>query len=61
MEGHSADGAITTPGKFEEEKIPFMKVTSNTSIITSAGQTVYMYCQVENLGDRQVCPILASN
>ena len=33
-----------------------MKVTTNSTLITSGGQTVYLHCQVENLGDRQVNP-----
>ena len=35
---------------------PLMKVTTNSTLITSGGQTVYLHCQVENLGDRQVNP-----
>ena len=38
----------------EEELIPTFKKEANTTIITSAGQTVYFHCHVENLGERSV-------
>ena len=40
---------------------PFMKMPTNSTLITNGGQTVYLHCQVENLGDRQVkiLPLLA--
>ena len=34
--------------------LPTFKKEANTSIITSAGQTVYLHCHVENLGERAV-------
>ena len=37
-----------------EELIPVFKKEANTTIITSAGQTVYFHCHVENLGERSV-------
>lgn len=37
-----------------QKLIPIFKKTANTSIITSAGQTVYLHCHVENLGERSV-------
>ena len=37
-----------------EELIPIFKKEANTTIITSAGQTVYLHCHVENLGERSV-------
>ena len=37
-----------------ENLIPTFKKEANTSLITSAGQTVYLHCHVENLGERSV-------
>ena len=42
-----------------EELIPVFKKEANTTIITSAGQTVYFHCHVENLGERSVSRILS--
>ena len=44
----------TTDSTNEEELIPIFKKEANTTIITSAGQTVYLHCHVENLGERSV-------
>jgi hypothetical protein len=38
----------------EENLIPTFKNDANKTLITSAGQTVYLHCQVENLGERSV-------
>ena len=37
-----------------EDLIPIFKKEANATIITSAGQTVYLHCHVENLGERSV-------
>ena len=49
-------GKLTTATDSTEELIPTFKKEANTSLITSAGQTVYLHCHVENLGERSVSP-----
>ena len=44
--------AVTTTA--EESLIPTLRKEVNSSIVTSAGQTVYLHCLVENLGERSV-------
>jgi len=44
-----------------ENLIPTFKKEANTSLITSAGQTVYLHCHVENLGERSVSWIRRSD
>ena len=37
--------------------MPTLANPLNSTVVTSVGQTVYLYCGVSNLGDRQVgCP-----
>ena len=49
-------GKLTTTTETVTAKalIPTFKKETNTSLITSAGQTVYLHCHVENLGERSV-------
>ena len=44
----------TTDATADEDLIPTFKKEANTTIITSAGQTVYLHCHVVNLGEREV-------
>merc|ERR1719244_378987 len=37
-----------------EAKVPVFVNTTNSTVVTSLGQTVYLYCGVHNLGDRSV-------
>ena len=37
-----------------EAKVPVFVNTTNSTVVTSVGQTVYLYCGVHNLGDRAV-------
>ena len=37
-----------------EAKVPVFVNTTNSTVVTSMGQTVYLYCGVHNLGDRAV-------
>ena len=34
--------------------LPSFVSSNNNTLVTSVGQTVYLYCGVHNLGDRQV-------
>ena len=47
-------GKLTSTTDSTEELIPTFKKEANTTIITSAGQTVYFHCHIENLGERSV-------
>ena len=40
--------------------LPSFVMSENNTYVTSVGQTVYLYCGVNNLGDRQVCNIFFS-
>ena len=51
--------AITTTA--EESLIPTLRKEVNSSIVTSAGQTVYLHCLGGNLGERSVSQAILSH
>ena len=53
---HSLEAAARLKHELEksEAPVPVFVNSTNTTVVTSAGQTVYLYCGVQNLGDRAV-------
>ena len=53
---HSLEAAARLKHELEksEAPVPVFVNTTNTTVVTSVGQTVYLYCGVQNLGDRAV-------
>ena len=45
----------------EESLVPTLRKEVNSSIVTSAGQPVYLHCHVENLGERSVSDASSAN
>ena len=43
-----------------DSSLPSFVTGSNNTLVTSVGQTIYLYCGVNNLGDRQVCKLSIS-
>ena len=43
-----------------DSTLPSFVTGSNNTLVTSVGQTIYLYCGVNNLGDRQVCKLSIS-
>lgn len=55
---HQPTGTLVTS---TEMPVPSFKLESNTSVVISAGQTAYLHCLIENLGDRSVSWIRRSD
>lgn len=53
---HSFEAAARLKHELEksEAPVPVFVNTTNTTVVTSVGQTIYLYCGVQNLGDRAV-------
>ncbi|TRY66995.1 hypothetical protein TCAL_13929 [Tigriopus californicus] len=55
---HQPTGTLVTS---TEMPVPSFKLESNTSVVISAGQTAYLHCLIQNLGDRSVSWIRRSD
>ena len=52
--------SLTEENIASDSSLPSFVMGSNNTLVTSVGQTIYLYCGVNNLGDRQVCKLSIS-